>query len=99
MDERALTICRCEEITKGEILDSIEGGARTLNEVKRITRAGMGLCQGKTCSRLISQLLWKRGKGVGVAFPIPPTFRSPVRPVKVGELAEEEREGDDTQES
>ena len=90
MDERELTICRCEEITQGEILDSIEAGARTLNEVKRITRAGMGLCQGKTCGRLISQLLWKSGKGVDQRFPIPPTFRPPVRPLKVGELAEEE---------
>lgn len=93
MDERELTICRCEEIAQGEILDSIEWGARTLTEVKRMTRAGMGLCQGRTCRRLISQLLQKSGKGMDEEYPRPPTFRPPVRPLKVGELAEEE--GDD----
>ncbi len=90
MDERELTICRCEEITQGDILDSIERGAQTLNEVKRITRAGMGLCQGRSCRRLISQLLRKGGKGIDEEFLIPPTFRPPVRPLKVGELAKEE---------
>jgi NAD(P)H-nitrite reductase large subunit len=44
-DDRDLIICRCEEITKGEILEAMEMGADTLNEVKRLTRAGMGLCQ------------------------------------------------------
>ena len=90
MDEREVTICRCEEITLGEILDSIERGAQTLNEVKRMTRAGMGLCQGRSCRRLISQWLQRSGKGMDEEFPMPPTFRPPVRPLKVGELAEEE---------
>ncbi len=88
--DRGLVICRCEEITQGEILDSIEQGARTLNDIKRMTRAGMGLCQGKTCRRLISQMLQKSGKGIEEEFPSPSTFRPPVRPLKVGELAAEE---------
>lgn len=88
--DRELIICRCEEITQGEILDSIEQGAQTLNEIKRMTRAGMGLCQGKTCRRLISQMLQKSGKGIEEEFPRPSTFRPPVRPLKVGELAAEE---------
>ncbi len=89
MDERGLTICRCEEITLGEILDSIEQGAGTINEVKRLTRAGMGLCQGRVCGRLISQWLHKSHKGIDEGFPLPSPFRPPVRPLKVGELAEE----------
>ena len=45
-------ICRCEEVSEGEILDAIHGilGARTLDGVKRRTRAGMGRCQAGFCS-------------------------------------------------
>ena len=41
-------ICRCEEVSEGEILDAIHGilGARTLDGVKRRTRAGMGPLPG-----------------------------------------------------
>lgn len=56
-------ICRCEEITRGEILRAIEKGADSLDAVKRMTRAGMGLCQGRTCSVTVRDLLkWKLGK-------------------------------------
>ena len=45
-------ICRCEMITEGEILDAIHRplGARSLDGVKRRTRAGMGRCQAGFCS-------------------------------------------------
>ena len=92
MDERELVICRCEEVSEGEITDAIEWGARTVTDVKRLTRAGKGLCQGKTCGRLVSQLLQRSGKGLEKPFPKPSTVRPPVRPLKVGELASEESE-------
>ena len=50
--ENDIIICRCQEVTRQEILDAIEQGATTVDGVKRRTRAGMGLCQGKTCERL-----------------------------------------------
>ncbi len=52
-------ICRCEEISEGEILDAIRRplGARTLDGVKRRTRAGMGRCQGGFCSPRVMQIL------------------------------------------
>lgn len=52
-------ICRCETITEGEILDAIRRplGARTLDMVKRRTRAGMGRCQGGFCSPRVTDLL------------------------------------------
>ena len=90
MSDRELIICRCEEITEGEVIDSIESGAQSLNDIKRMTGAGMGLCQGRTCQRLVGQLLQRRGKGLGEIFPKPPTFRPPVRAMKIGELAGEE---------
>ena len=45
-------ICRCEMITEGEILDAIHRplGAKSLDGVKRRTRAGMGRCQAGFCS-------------------------------------------------
>jgi len=57
IDERKRTICRCEEITYGEIIDAIRNGRRSVKAIKRATRAGMGACQGRTCSHLIMQIL------------------------------------------
>lgn len=52
-------ICRCETITEGEIVDSIRRplGARSLDGVKRRTRAGMGRCQGGFCSPRVMEIL------------------------------------------
>jgi len=56
MSEKRL-VCRCEEVSYEEIIDAIEDGARTLTGIKRRTRAGMGLCQGRTCQKLMAQIL------------------------------------------
>ncbi len=52
-------ICRCEMITEGEILDAIHRplGARSLDGVKRRTRAGMGRCQAGFCSPRVMEIL------------------------------------------
>jgi len=49
-------VCRCERITAGEIRKLIRLGIRDLNQIKAITRAGMGACGGKTCENLILQM-------------------------------------------
>lgn len=54
-------ICRCEEITKEEIVEAIREGRHSVTSIKRALRAGMGACQGRTCSRLILQLLAEEG--------------------------------------
>ena len=61
MSEEKITICRCEEVTKDEILAAIRSGCHTVASVKRATRAGMGACQGRTCGRLIRQMLLAEG--------------------------------------
>ncbi len=53
-------ICRCEEITEEEILEAIEMGFTTVEEIKRYTRAGMGHCQGRTCRALIAKIIAKK---------------------------------------
>ena len=52
-------ICRCESISEGEILDAIHRplGARSLDGVKRRTRAGMGRCQAGFCSPKTMEIL------------------------------------------
>lgn len=52
-------ICRCEMITEGEIMDAIHRplGARSLDGVKRRTRAGMGRCQSGFCSPRTMEIL------------------------------------------
>jgi len=52
-------ICRCEMVTEGEILDAIHRplGARSLDGVKRRTRAGMGRCQAGFCSPRVMEIL------------------------------------------
>ena len=52
-------ICRCETITEGEIIDAIRRtlGARSIDGVKRRTRAGMGRCQGGFCSPRVMEIL------------------------------------------
>lgn len=52
-------VCRCEEVSEGEILDAVHGtlGARTLDGVKRRTRAGMGRCQAGFCSPRVMEIL------------------------------------------
>lgn len=83
-----LMICRCEEVTDSEILEAIRNGAESVNDIKRRTRAGMGLCQGRTCRRLVSQILASTKKKP-LKDVLPSTFRSPVRPLKLSALAGE----------
>ena len=59
MPDDDMIICRCEEITKGEIRKAIYDGMMTMNEVKRYLRPGMGLCQGLTCGRLVKDIIAK----------------------------------------
>ncbi len=78
-----IMICRCQEVTEGEIIQAIKDGADTVDGVKRRTRACMGLCQGKTCGKLIERIV-ARETGKNPAEVYPQKSRMPVRPVKIG---------------
>jgi Fe-S-cluster-containing hydrogenase component 2/bacterioferritin-associated ferredoxin len=80
-------VCRCEEISAGEIKKAIrEYGATTVTDVKRRVRAGMGLCQGRTCSKLVMRILSETTEKSADAL-LPVTSRPPVRPLTFGELS------------
>lgn len=81
-----MIVCRCEEITVGEIKKAVQEGARDVVGVKRRTRAGMGLCQGRTCEKLVQQIIAQE-LGVAPRDTGTSSARPPVRPVTFGELA------------
>jgi NAD(P)H-nitrite reductase large subunit len=79
-------VCRCEEITVDEVRDAIAAGARTVNDVKRQTRAGMGVCQGIFCVSEIARILHAE-TGTPLAEIAPLTARPPVRLIPLHRLA------------
>ncbi len=50
-------LCRCEEVTEGEIKEAVRRGGSTLDGIKFRTRAGMGRCQGNFCGPHLTALL------------------------------------------
>ncbi len=61
-------VCRCEQITEGEVLEAIRrpAGARTIKGVKKRCRPGMGRCQGGFCEPLVAEILCRE---TGVSLP------------------------------
>jgi NADPH-dependent 2,4-dienoyl-CoA reductase/sulfur reductase-like enzyme/NAD-dependent dihydropyrimidine dehydrogenase PreA subunit/bacterioferritin-associated ferredoxin len=58
-------VCRCERITAGEIKAAIHDGVRDMNQLKAITRAGMGACGSKTCRPMIWRIFQEEGIDLG----------------------------------
>ena len=85
--DRPLVICRCQEVTAGEIEQAIANGARDVAGVKLRTRAATGLCQGCICQPLIERLL-ARVLRLGRERIVAHTVRPPARPLELGLLAD-----------
>jgi bacterioferritin-associated ferredoxin len=84
-----LVICRCEEITKGEIRHAVHDGMFTMPEIRRYLRCGMGLCQGQTCARLVKGIIAAE-LHVPPADIDPASSRGPIRPTEMVVLGNEE---------
>ncbi|MFC1718078.1 (2Fe-2S)-binding protein, partial [Candidatus Poribacteria bacterium] len=69
-------------VLEEEIRQAVRDGAHTIAGVKRRTRAGMGLCQGHTCSKLVARIIAEE-TGKPLAEILPATVRPPVRPLAV----------------
>ncbi|WP_071141688.1 (2Fe-2S)-binding protein [Acidaminococcus timonensis] len=83
-----LIICRCEEVTKGEIRRAVHDGIFTMTEMRRYLRSGMGLCQGQTCAKLVKGIMAREMK-VSPAELDPATSRAPMRPLEMKIFASE----------
>ena len=75
-------ICRCNEVSLKEIKEAIKEGAMTVKDVKKRTRAGMGLCQGRSCGKTVASIIANKLK-IPIEQVEMDTQRIPVRPVKI----------------
>ena len=78
-------VCRCERVTAGEIRALIRQGYRDINEIKAVSRAGMGSCGAKTCTALIHRLF--RDEGIPDAEVVDQTPRPLFMEVPLGVFA------------
>jgi NADPH-dependent 2,4-dienoyl-CoA reductase/sulfur reductase-like enzyme len=79
-------ICRCEEVTFGQIEEALGEEMQLIGAVKRRTRVGMGRCQGRYCAPVLDALLAERfGRGRDEFTGFAP--RVPVAPVAIGDMA------------
>jgi NADPH-dependent 2,4-dienoyl-CoA reductase/sulfur reductase-like enzyme len=79
-------VCRCEEITAKDVLDSVAIGATGPNQLKAYRRTGMGPCQGRLCGLTVTELMAearsKTPQEIGYY-----RLRAPVKPILLSELA------------
>ncbi len=83
-----LIVCRCEEVSKGDIRRAVHDGLYRFPEIRRFTRCAMGLCQGRTCTRLAQGIIAKELK-CGRLELCTPAARSPQRPLQMHDLGNE----------
>ena len=83
-----LRVCRCEEVTKGQIRKAVHEGIFTLEEMRRYLRSGMGLCQGQTCGKMVKSIIASELK-VAPSEVVPASSRAPMRPIEMCILAED----------
>ncbi|AOV09259.1 (2Fe-2S)-binding protein [Sporosarcina ureilytica] len=84
MADNTMIVCRCEEITYGELVDTIEKYDCSARELKLRTRAGMGYCGGRSCRSMVDRIA-HQGKEKSEAQ-ISLKYQPPIRPVRFGDL-------------
>jgi len=62
-------VCRCERVSVGEIRKWIHSGVTDFNELKALTKVGMGACGGKTCTPLIERIFREEGISIDEITP------------------------------
>lgn len=87
MDKEKIIICRCEDITLQKLHETLESGVTDLEELKRILRCGMGLCQGRTCLAMVTrEIAMHRGMDIWEVGNT--SVRQPIQPVKISSILE-----------
>jgi len=83
-------VCRCEEITAGQIREAVANGHQDSNQVKYFTRCGMGPCQGRQCAQAVAHIVADAG-GKSVSGQSCFRGRPPVTPLNLEQLAQMKR--------
>lgn len=81
-------VCRCEEVTAGELRSFVALGCAGPNQAKSFGRCGMGPCQGRMCGLTVTEVIAK-ARGVSAAEVGYYRIRPPIKPITLGELASE----------
>jgi bacterioferritin-associated ferredoxin len=81
----ATLVCRCEEVTAGQIRAAVRNGCQGMNQLKAYTRCGMGPCQGRTCAPIAIEVI-AEARRTPVSKVEPLRTRFPTKPVPVGDL-------------
>lgn len=79
-------VCRCEEITAGQIREAVDLGAPGPNQVKSFLRSGMGPCQGRMCGLAVTEIIADR-RGEPPSLVDYYRIRPPLKPLALSELA------------
>ena len=88
-------LCRCENVTVGDVRKVVGEGIRDINEVKIVTRSGMGPCQGRMCGPALAEV-------GGAELSVSPektgllSVRPPLKPVPLSEIADMTLDDGDT---
>lgn len=80
------TVCRCEEITAGQIRQAIRDGHQTPDQVKAFLRCGMGPCQGRQCASTVAQIVATEQQQSVADYPAF-RVRPPIRPLSIEQLS------------
>ncbi|WP_205672089.1 (2Fe-2S)-binding protein [Ammoniphilus sp. YIM 78166] len=80
IDQKEIIVCRCEEVTLGELLETSTNYPCSSRELKLRTRAGMGFCGGRTCRSLVDAIV-KEVNGKATADTMTLRYQPPVRPI------------------
>jgi NAD(P)H-nitrite reductase large subunit len=80
-------VCRCEEVTAGQIIDTVALGCNGPNQMKAFLRCGMGACRGRLCGLTVTELI-AHARGVAPQAIGYYRIRPPVKPITLAELAQ-----------
>ena len=82
IDDSAI-VCRCEEVTAGELRGLVAAGHASPDSLKRASRVGMGRCQGRYCAATVARLCSADVDEFGLFAPRPPAKPVPIRALTI----------------
>ncbi|MEK4485790.1 (2Fe-2S)-binding protein [Psychrobacillus sp. FSL H8-0484] len=86
MTEKEMIICRCEEVTYGQLVETAKKFSCSSRELKLRTRAGMGYCGGRTCRLAVDSIaISSTNRDVSK---ITLKYQPPIRPISFAKLGD-----------